>query len=678
MVRPRFVGLALALLTLLLYLPIYRHGFVLYDDPDYLTENRIVQGGLTWNGLKWAFTTLHASNWHPITWLSHMLDCELFSLDAGAHHLVSVLFHAVNASLLFALLLRLTGGLWPSAFVAALFAWHPLHVESVAWASERKDVLSAFFFLLTLWAYATYVEKSGIWKQKANGQTGISAGTVARSGNVTRVHASRFAFHAWFYLLALLLFALGLMAKPMLVTLPFVLLLLDYWPLQRAGANGWMKLLVEKLPFFALSAASCVITFWAQRAEAVVALDPYPVSLRVANALVAYGRYLPQTLWPESLSVIYPLSRPLPSAQVAISGVALFLISLFVWWNRRKLPYLLVGWFWFLGMLVPVIGLVQVGGQAMADRYTYLPLIGIFLGIAFGGRELLNQHRISPAATFMVAGFILGLCMLGTVRQSAYWKNSESLFAHAVAVTQDNAIAHTDLGVAFEEQGRTADALREYERAVQINPKLPQAQNNIARLLEKFGKLDEALEHYRTALQLRPQVPAFHEDVGTLLLKLGQSDEAMRYYGTAAQLAPGDPRPHLLIARALLRQGKPTEALPEFREALRRDPNDLQTLTSFARVLAAHKEPSARNGVEATALAERANSITGSSDPLVLDTLAMAYAETGQFERAVETLKQALERFSTGGEQAAVESLRARLLLYESRQPYREDFSKQP
>ena len=678
MVRPRFVGLALALLTLLLYLPIYRHGFVLYDDPDYLTENRMVQGGLTWNGLKWAFASLHASNWHPITWLSHMLDCELFGLDAGAHHLVSVLFHAVNASLLFALLLRLAGALWPSAFVAALFAWHPLHVESVAWASERKDVLSAFFFLLTLWAYATYVEKSGIRNQKANGQTGIAAGTAARSGNGTRLHASRFTFHAWFYLLALVLFALGLMAKPMLVTLPFVLLLLDFWPLQRAGANGWMKLLVEKLPFFALSAASCVITFWAQRAEAVVALDPYPVSLRVANALVAYGRYLPQTLWPANLSVIYPLSRPLPSAQVAISAVALFLISLSVWWNRRKRPYLLVGWFWFLGMLVPVIGLVQVGGQAMADRYTYLPLIGIFLGIAFGGRELLNQHRIVPAGKFIVSGLIIGLCMVGTVRQSACWKNSESLFAHAVAVTQDNAIAHTDLGVAFEEQGRTADALREYERAVQINPRLPQAQNNLAHLLEKSGKLDEALEHYRTALQLRPQVPAFHENVGTLLIKLGQSDEAMRYYGTAAQLAPGDPWPHLLIARALLRQGKPTEALPEFREALRRDPNDLQTLTSFARVLAAHKQPSVRNGVEATALAERANVLTGSSDPVVLDTLAMAYAETGQFERAAETLKQALDRLSTGGEQAAVESLRARLLLFESRQPYREDFSKQP
>ncbi|HZL80174.1 MAG TPA: glycosyltransferase family 39 protein, partial [Candidatus Limnocylindrales bacterium] len=356
MSRPRLIALLLAFVTLAAYLPVTQFNFLNYDDDEYVTENQVVQDGLTLAGVKWAFTTGRASNWHPLTWLSHMTDCELFKLNAGAHHFINVIFHAANAALLFVLLLRLTKKNWPSAFVAALFAWHPLHVESVAWIAERKDVLSTFFALLTLLSYAKFVQEN----------------------------SRRHFWSALFY------FTLGLMSKPMLVTLPFVLLLLDFWPLQRfplsrlrsasaRQAAFRFQLLSEKTPFFLLAAASCLITFLVQHSgHAVATLDQVPPGFRLENAAVATVRYLQKIIWPAPLAVFYPLA-PIPTATLVLAATALVFIFAATWLARNRNPCWLVGWLWFLGTLVPVIGLVQVGGAAMADRYTYIPSIGIFM-----------------------------------------------------------------------------------------------------------------------------------------------------------------------------------------------------------------------------------------------------------------------------------------------------------
>ena len=444
MSRPRIVCALLALVTLLVYLPVRHHAFVDYDDLDYVTENPMVQAGLTWSGFQWAFTTLDASNWHPLTWLSHTVDCQLFGLNAGGHHLVSVLFHATNAVLLLLLLWRLTGAFWQSAFIAALFAWHPLHVESVAWVAERKDVLSTFFGLLTLMAYVRYAQR----RAKVD------------------------------YLLALFFFACGLMSKPMLVTLPFVFLLLDYWPLRRVTGNGWqvtgdkkpvgklstrnssasafgcgatapkrseggqLSTILEKWPFFALAAASCVVTFVAQqRGEAVAPLEKYPLSSRIENAAVAYVKYLFNSVYPVNLAVIYPLPKEIPWVQVVGAMMVLAVISWVIWRARRQRPYLLTGWLWYLGMLVPVVGLVQVGLQSMADRYTYLPLIGVFIGVVFGLGDLAKKLRLKSTVLILVAVFVLAGCLFATARQLRFWRDGETLFERALAVTKDNPIA---------------------------------------------------------------------------------------------------------------------------------------------------------------------------------------------------------------------------------------------
>ncbi|MES1180725.1 MAG: hypothetical protein ABUL66_02560, partial [Verrucomicrobiota bacterium] len=425
MSRPRLVALLLALATLLVYLPVTRNGFVNFDDGDYVTGNRLVKDGLTWAGIRWAFTTFHASNWHPLTWLSHMLDCQLFGLSPGAHHCVNVLWHAANTVLLFVLLLRLTSSLWPSAFVAALFAWHPLHVESVAWVAERKDVLSTCFALLTLLAYTRYAQSTTSDRRQVAG--GFSS--------------SFFILHSSFYL-ALVCFALGLMAKPMLVTLPFVMLLLDYWPLKRFSVSAFrfyrFPLLLEKLPFFLLAAVSCVITYRAQDAGASVAsLERVPLHLRLENSLVSYPAYLLKTIWPANLAVIYPLPKEIPGIAAATAAAVLIFFSTVVARARQRSPYLLVGWLWFLGTLVPVIGLVQVGSQSMADRYTYFPLIGVFIAAAFGVHALAVRFQF-PKLAAAAAGLTLTACVGLAENQLRHWRDSESLFAHAVAVTKNN------------------------------------------------------------------------------------------------------------------------------------------------------------------------------------------------------------------------------------------------
>ena len=636
MARPRLICLLLALLTLLLYLPVWQHGFIVYDDNLYVTENRMVQHGLSWAGVKWAFTTLHASNWHPVTWLSHMLDWELFGGNAGAHHLVNVLFHAANTVLLFLLLCRMTVSLWASALVAALFAWHPLHVESVAWIAERKDVLCAFFGLLALHGYVQY----------------------SRTGDRRA------------YSCSLLCFALGLMAKPMLVTWPFVFLLLDYWPLKRAP--GFLRLAVEKWPFFLLTIISCVITVIGQREEAMVDLERQPLDARAANAVVAYASYLAKTFWPSDLAVIYPLDRQIPSGHVALSVIVLLVISLLAWRSRSSRPYLLIGWLWFLGMLVPVIGLVQVGRQAAADRYTYLPVIGVFVALVIGATEAAAWLRLNRAVRTSLAVVILLACLGATWRQLAYWGDSQTLFAHAVAVTTENAVARLNLGVALEQAGQTNEALAQYRESLRINPERAQAHNNVANLLAASGNKEEALIHYREALRLNKKAPLAHLNLGTTLLEMGRFDEAMQHYAAAKRLSPDDPRPPYLMGKASLQQKRSADAVAHFRDVLRLAPSDFRTLTLLARVLSSDADAKLRNGTEAIALAERANELTRGSEAFVLDTLAMAYAEAGRFAEAERAAQQAIAVAAKAGANDDVAAVQQRLELYKSGQPHRE------
>jgi protein O-mannosyl-transferase len=666
MVRPRTIGLVLALLTVLVYLPVRNAGLVVFDDPIYVGDPH-VRAGLTGAGVKWAFTTWHASNWHPLTWLSHMLDASLFGPDAGRQHLVNVLFHTANALLLFLLLMRMTGKMWTATFVAALFALHPLHVESVAWLSERKDVLSAFFGLLALLAYARYVEKSPVQSPKSK------------------------VWYAW----ALGLFALSLMAKPMLVTLPFLLLLLDIWPLGRIQLFGigvansptrktehatrnpnFSRVIFEKLPFFALTIGSSIITFLAQRSEAVVSLEQRPFGLRVANALVSYAEYLGKMVWPAKLAIIYPLPNQIPAWQIGAAAVALTLISLLAWSARKNAPYLLIGWLWFLGTLVPVIGLVQVGGQALADRYTYVPLIGVFIAIAYGVDSLKERFRFPQVVVSTAAGAVLVACVFVTERQLQFWQDSRKLFTHAIAVTKENAIAHINLGVALEQENRGPEALAEYRKAIEIEPNRFQARNNVANLLASMGLRDEAYREYQEALRLNPGAAVAHINFATLLSEMGRFNDGLNEYKTAVQLEPEDPRPHYLMGKACLRVGQSAEALQHFRDALQRDPNDFETLTWLARVLAADENSAVRNGTEAISFGERAANLTGGEQPYVLDSLAMAYAEAGRFKDAQATVQRAIQIATSAGAQKTIPEMQQRLQLYQHDKPYREDFSK--
>jgi Tfp pilus assembly protein PilF len=669
MPRPRVIGLSLALATLLAYLPATHDGFINYDDDDYITQNQVVQRGLTWTGVRWAFTTWHASNWHPLTWLSHMTDCELFRLNPGGHHLVNVLFHAANAWLLFMLLLSLTDALWPSAFIAALFAWHPLHVESVAWISERKDVLSTFFALLALLSYVRFAREN-------------------RRRN---------------FWLAVVFFALGLMSKPMLVTLPFVMLLLDYWPLGRiadcghrlssrardlselriadskntpvSAAQGLTlnRLLLEKWPFFLLAALSSTVTFLAQRNEAVASLAKVPLTVRFENAILAYGGYLGKAIWPVRLAVFYPLSQPIAWSLTAAAAV-LILISAAVWLERRRSPWLLVGWLWFLGTLVPVIGLVQVGDQAMADRYGYFPLIGFFIAVAFTIAERTNGFRFLKNVCATTGVLILSACLVLTENQLRYWRDSESLFSHAIAVTKDNALAHLNLGVALEEQNKPEAALIEYQKALQLDPCRHETYNNIGKLLNDGGQPEAALNYCRASVRLNPKSPFSHNSLGIVLMELGHFDEAMSQFSEAAQLDAHYAPPRFQMGKILLKQGRDAEAMPYFHEALRIAPDNLQMLIYLARVLAADENPQICNGAEALVLATKASQLAGRAQPVALDTLAMAYAATGRFDEAVQAGREAVNLARAAGQKDDAALMQQRLERYQKHQPWRESF----
>ena len=634
-------GGVLALLVLGLFWPAIRGGFGCLDDQAYVTANAHVQNGLTWEGVRWAFSSFEIANWHPVTWLSHMADCTLFGLRPAGHHLTSVLLHALNTLLVFLVLRSLTGATWRSLFVAALFGLHPLRVESVAWIAERKDVLSTFFLLLTLWAYAA-------WAQRV---------------------ATRRSWAGLCYGLALAAFALGLMSKPMLVTVPFVLLLLDYWPLQRiprasAGAAVPVvgRLMVEKIPFFLLAAASGVVTFLAQKSGgAVQTMTRYPWEIRVENALVSYVRYLGKFVWPVDLAIFYPHPGAWAAGQVALAGALLAAISVIVVVGRRPRPYLLVGWLWYVGMLVPVIGLVQVGVQSMADRYTYVPLLGVGIALTWGTEELTRSWRHRGIALGVAAGAVLAGCVVLTHRQIGWWADAETLFRHALDVTENNAVAQNGLGTALVDRperraeaiahfrealriepgfanvhfnlgkaladtpgqmreaiaecevalrlrprwaeahnnlgkalasfpGREVEALAQVDAALRIDPDLPEAHNNRGNLLLQFpDRLAEAIAEYDAAIRLKPAYAEAHNNRGFALAQIpARLPEAVAAYRTAVRLKPGYADAHVNLGNALTRlPGRMPEAITEYEAALRYQPDYLGAHYNLAVVLAA-------------------------------------------------------------------------------------------
>jgi tetratricopeptide (TPR) repeat protein len=556
------VAFALALVTLLLYLPVLHNGFVNYDDPDYITNNPHVKAGLTWSGIVWAFRSTEASNWHPLTWISHMADCQLFSVNPAGHHLVNVLFHTANTVLLFLLLNRLTGlrsessaqhtgALWRSAFVAALFAWHPLHVESVAWVSERKDVLSAFFWMLTLLAYAGYA-------RRVTSDECRVTGTVAVASPVT-------CHRLFFYFPALFFFTCGLMSKPMVVTLPFVLLLLDFWPLRRFTIYDLRftitRLIVEKIPFFAMTIASCVVTRLVQ-GGALWSTSALSFHFRVANALMSYIRYIATMFWPTDLALIYPYPHYWPLAGVIAAALLLAMCSsLAILWAKR-FPYLAVGWFWYLGTLVPVIGLVQAGVQSMADRYTYLPGIGLFIIIAWGSNDLLNSHRQKMKIAVVAGSLALAGCLAVTSIQLKYWRNSLALFLHTVEVTTDNYAAENCLGTALEAAGKKDAAETCYAESVRVEPDFPLGQFNLGMILLEQGRAKEASNHLAIAAQLAPRDPVMQFDFGTYLLQHGKPGEAANYFKAALSAKPDFPEARRSLDEALgkIKTASPTNA----------------------------------------------------------------------------------------------------------------------
>jgi len=638
---PRFpawlLAAFLALATLALYWPVTRHDFINYDDDLYVTANVHVQNGLTLENLKWAFSHVVLGNWHPVTVLSHMLDCRLFGLQPWGHHLTSLLLHALNTALVFLLLRTLTGAVWRSLLVAALFGWHPLRVESVAWVAERKDVLSAGFGFLSLLCYARYAR-----------------GTEARSQNPEsrnrKAEARRIASGYW---LALLFFACGLMSKPMLVTWPFVMLLLDYWPLKRF-AGGQLKvtgspapnlqpstfnsqLLTEKIPFFVLAAAASLVTYLVQKQEgAVMTVDHFPPGARAGNALMAYGRYLGKTFWPADLAVFYPHPGYWPRAEVLLAGVLLAGLSALVLVKRRRQPYLLVGWLWFVGTLAPVIGLVQVGEQAMADRYTYIPSVGVLIMSVWGAYELTRRWRHQVILLALASAVALILCFALTREQLGYWQDSETLFRHALDVTQNNHIAHNNLGDALLEKGQADDAIRQFQEVIRLKPNDADAYNNLGNALGEQGRIDEAISDYHEALRLKPDNASAHYSLGAALEAKGQTDGAISQYQEALRLNPDDVAAHNNLGNAYLNKGQTDEAISQYQEAIRIKPDYANARNNLGVALASH-------GRNDEAISQYQEAIRIKPDyPDAHNNLGVALGRKGQLDEAISQFQEAI------------------------------------
>jgi tetratricopeptide (TPR) repeat protein len=701
------------------------YEFVNFDDDIYVYENPRITSGLTLQGIRWAFSHSYCYYWAPLPALFHMLDCQLYGLSPGGHHLINVVLHGATAALLFLVLREMTGALWRSAFVASVFAIHPLRVESVAWVTERKDVLSGLFFVLTLGAYVSYVRHFG------------GKGSRGR------------------YLAVAFLFAMGLMSKPpSLVTLPFVLLLLDYWPLNRFGqpvsadARGepirWRDrftvfkgLVIEKIPLFALSAASCAVT--------ILTANRVPVGLRaiaarLGNAIVSYTAYLGQTFYPTNLAAFYPFpASGIPPSKVFLSLVLLASVSVGVFALRRSQRYLVVGWLWYLGMVTPVIGLIQVGEQARADRFTYLPQIGLLLLIAWAMGDLCASLRHRRAVLGAGALMAVAALMACAHLQASHWKNSESLWSHTLACTSGNNIAHNNLGTALLQMGRVDEAAIHFQKALEVQPNYAEARSNLGNVFFQKGRVDEAVANYQKALEINPKFalarynvgvaflqngrghdavehfqgaleiePDFakahynlgvtfvqlgrvseaiaqynealeinpnyaeaHYNLGIALLQIGRLNEAVSHYNKALAINPNYVEAHNNLGTALVQLGRVSEALAHFQKAMEINPLNVEAENNMALVLATFPETWVRNGTKAVELAEHADHLTGNANASVSATLAAAYAEAGQFPNAITTAKRALQLATDQGNTALGDAIRAQIRLYQSGFPYR-------
>jgi len=680
---PTLVGIALVVATLAAYGNLYGKGveFFRLDDGDYVINNPIVNRGMTAETVGWAFTQYHAANWHPLTWMSLQIDYELYGLEAGGYHVTNALLHAAASVLLLVVLERMTRLFWASALVAALFALHPLRVESVAWISERKDVLGAFFWILTMGVYAWYARRPGPRR----------------------------------YALVAVSFALGLLAKPMLVTLPCALLLLDYWPLRRFGnadttgaagppfaRSSLGRLIVEKLPLLALSAVACIITLDAQTKDATL-MENLPPHLRVLNAALAYVEYLGQTFWPVNLAPLYsrPTGQfPMTAAIVALAAILVVTGLAFVLARRR--PYVLVGWLWFLGTLVPVIGLVQVGVQTMADRYTYIPHIGLLVTIVWGLWDLLGR-RVPGQVLFAGAGAMVLACFILTYAQAFLWQDNVLLWQHTLKVTKDNYAAHDNLGVALMGKGRAPQAMEQFHTAMALEPKYVPAYMHLGQAFEQQEQWAEAAEFYRQVIARAPEYAEAYTRLATCALRQGQMAQAIEALQSSVHYNPGSAENHFNLGTVLLTVSRYAEAEPALKEALRLDPSlrDVHPYLGWAYAaqgkqaaareqyalgsrykrnwqiamrrqawrLATDPDPKRRNGPQALLWARMAASFE-ETDPEALDTLAAALADNGQYPEAAATLRKAIPLAAARKELDA--ALRDRLRLYESGQPYRE------
>ena len=672
------ICLVLAAITWSVFGQTLAHQFVTYDDPQYVYENAKVAAGLSLEGISWAFTHTVAGNWHPLTTISHMFDCQLYGLKPAGHHFTNVLLHTISVILLFLVLRQMTGTLWRSALVAALFAIHPLHVESVAWISERKDVLSGLFFMLTLGGYIRYVHKPSPTS----------------------------------YLLVLLLFALGLMSKPMLVTVPFVLLLLDYWPLARirdiafaknrprqaATAGHWSVvsgLVTEKIPLFVLSAVFSVMTLLAQVYSAG-AIEQLPFAWRLKNAAVSYVAYIWQMFWPARLAAFYPHPNDqLPFWQVLLAILFLIAVTLLAIRWRKERGYIFTGWFWYVGMLVPVIGLVQAGEQARSDRYTYLPQIGLYMLVVWGIADLTipmmtrdfaevrrgDQGRgwkLFYAGVAVVLIIALSWCAFV---QTSYWKNSEALWNHALAVTDDNDAAHNNLGYLFLQRGEFDNAISHFEAALQIRSRSAAAhynfgealiENNLANALARKGLLNEAASHYEKAVKLRPAYGDPYLNLGTVLFQQGRIGDAIAQWRKATACQPNDAGFHTALANAFLKGELQKDAIAEYEHAARISTRDAVARNNLAWILATSPDASIRDGDRAIELAKQAVRLSRGKDPNYLRTLAAAFAEDGRFDEAKGTARQALQTAEIRGNSTLTYALRDEIALYELGLPYHE------
>ena len=613
------VCLVLFIGTWLLFVRAIGNDFVNYDDPDYVTANEHVQPGLTWAGVKWAFGSDDVSYWHPLTWISHLIDRSLFGGNPAGHHATSVGLHACNAVLVFLVFRRLTGAFWTSALNAALFAWHPLRVESVAWVAERKDVLSGFFWLLALWAYAVYAERR---RERSPGAWGC-------------------------YTLALAAFAGGLMSKPMVVTFPLVLLVVDYWPLRRlalappsATVSGtspreplW-RVLTEKLPFLGLSTAVSIVTVIAQKKVGTLS-EVLPFDARMANAVVAVARYLGKLVWPFDLAVLYPHPGHWPTVAVAGALVLFVAISGTVWAQRRRRPWLLAGWLWWLVALAPVAGLVQVGIQSMADRYSYLPMLGVQFAILWTLRDIVSST--AARRTLVTAGaVVLAAGAARTWNQEGVWHDSLTLFEHAVAVTKDNYLAENNIGTHLVGLGRTAEAIEHYRRSLAIKPDYPEARNNLGHALAKLGRAREAADCFRAALRLKPDMIAAHNNLGNALSDLGQVDEAIEHYEFVLARQPEHADALMNYGVALAMKGRLAEAEKEIRMSLRVRPDSASAESDLGNVLALTGRPA-----EAIANYRRAIELSP-RDSQSFNNLANVNAQTGALDDAATNYQEAL------------------------------------